>query len=322
MKKILVVLAMLTVLLMTGCNKGNTTQTNEVQENQNNQQEQIENNTVADAKINSPFRSILEDIYDNHALPSGAKLYNMDSEEQLAENKFAIYDIDSDGKEELIFSYNSGAMADVKDFIFDYDENLKTVVVEAQFNPSPVTTYYDDGIVYEEHLHNQGNEDPWPYTLYQYNKTEDKYEIINKNEITGNKIEIPFKDFTRENIENQLLKALDIDKNSELGNGLIFKEKYWIIQDGDSEFSSLTTFSIYDSKLNLVYSINTDRLYEYRIDTDKFYFSNNENDYVKGISDVDKYYRVNYVLTEDNGKFIVEELNRDYENVIGPAGQS
>lgn len=39
MKKVLLVLGMITVLLMTGCNKDTTTQTNEVQNSQNNQQQ-------------------------------------------------------------------------------------------------------------------------------------------------------------------------------------------------------------------------------------------------------------------------------------------
>lgn len=214
MKRILLVVAMLTVLLMTGCNKDNTTQNNEVQDSQSNQQEQMEYNSLAHIKINTPFLSVLENIYDNHVLPDGTELYNLDSENQFAENKFAIFDIDFDSEDELIFSYNSGAMADIRDFIFDYDKDTQNIILEAEFNPSPITTYYDDGIVYEKGKHNQGNEDPWPYTLYQYNNTKDKYEIINKTEVTGNEIKVPFKEFTKENIdllknENTYVKLSD-----------------------------------------------------------------------------------------------------------------
>ncbi len=202
MKKILLVLAMLTVLLMTGCNKDKPTQIYKTQENQNNQQEQIEYSNLADVKIDSPFVSVLENIYDNHVLPDGTVLYNIGSTEQLVKNRFAIFDIDSDGKDELIFSYNSGAMADIRDFIFDYDENTQKVLLEAEFNPSPITIYYDDGIVYEKGKHNQGNEDPWPYSLFKYNAVLDKYEDVEKNtEIKGKEIDIQFKDFTKENID-------------------------------------------------------------------------------------------------------------------------
>lgn len=160
MKKVLLILAILSVLLMTGCNKNENIKDNDEKKVQNNQQEQIEYNNLANVKINSPFLSVLENIYDNHVLPDGTELYNMDTEEQSAENKFAVFDIDSDGKDELIFSYNSGAMADIRDFIFDYNQNIQKVILEAEFNPNPVTTYYDNGIVYEKGLHNQGNEDP------------------------------------------------------------------------------------------------------------------------------------------------------------------
>lgn len=148
-----------------------------------------------------PFIDILEKIYSEHILPDGTELYNLDNDEQLAENEFAIIDIDFDGREELIFSYNSGAMADVRDFIFDYDKNTQKVILEAEFNPSPITTYYDDGIVYEKGKHNQGNEEQWPYTLYKYNTTLDRYEMIESAEISGKELNIPFQVFTKDNID-------------------------------------------------------------------------------------------------------------------------
>ena len=202
MRKILLVIAMLSVLFITGCNKDESIKYNNEQKVQNDQQEQIEYSNLADIKINAPFLSVLEKIYDEHMLPDGTVLYNLDNEEQLAENRFAIFDIDSDGKDELIFSYTSGAMADVRDFIFDYNQNAQEVMLEAEFSPSPATMYYNDGIVYEKGLHNQGNEEPWPFSLYKYNSVIDKYEDIENNiEINGKEINIPFKDFTKESID-------------------------------------------------------------------------------------------------------------------------
>ena len=53
MKKTLLVVAMLTVLLMTGCNKDSTIQNNEIQSNQNNEQ-QIDSTNVS-SEIKNKF---------------------------------------------------------------------------------------------------------------------------------------------------------------------------------------------------------------------------------------------------------------------------
>ncbi len=216
MKKILLVLAMIIALLVTGCSKNednieenlNLTQEsqNNTQEVQNNTQESQDNNNreslIAKPDTTSPFVPILEDIYNKHVLPDGTELYNMENEEQMAENKFAVVDIDFDGKKELIFSYNSGAMADVADIIFDYDESQNKVIEQAVFSPSPLTKYYNSGIVYQEALHNQGLEDPWPYTLFKYNEATDKYEVTDEDiKEYGEEIVIPFRDLTLENIK-------------------------------------------------------------------------------------------------------------------------
>lgn len=143
------------------------------------------------------YISVLENIYHNNVLPNGAELYGLN--DNSIENRFAIFDVDFDGKEELLFSYESGAMADIMEFIYDYDLNSNTVVLEAGFNP--MSEFYDTGIVYEEAKHNQDFEDPWPYTLYKYNSLIDKYEVIESGEKYGNIIEIPYQIFNKENIE-------------------------------------------------------------------------------------------------------------------------
>ncbi len=209
MKNLSLIIAMIFVLLLVGCNGGEE----KTQDDTASLQQMIGSISKSEAeekeevveeqetKQPSVFASTLEDIFYNHKLPDGTVLDNLDTDEQLAENNFAIYDIDFDGKEELIFSYNSGSMADICDMIFDYDPTSKTIKEEARFSPTPGTKYYDDGIVYENWLHNQGGEDPWPYNMYKYNTSLDKYETIEKQEVTGNEINIPFQTLTKENID-------------------------------------------------------------------------------------------------------------------------
>ena len=206
MKKCLLAIAMVTVLFMTGCNQKEKVKNTDIQQSPINQQveevKEEEKANVASLNYNLAFVSVLEDFYHNHTLLDGTQLVSLDSEEQETKDKFAFIDIDSDGREELIISYNSGPMSDIMDIIYDYDFNIDKVTEEARFNPSPVTTYYDSGIVYEKGLHNQGMEDPWPYTLYKYNTATDKYDSIDKDvEDLGEEINIPFQDLTLENIE-------------------------------------------------------------------------------------------------------------------------
>ena len=83
--------------------------------------------------------------------------------EALSQNRFALHDLDGDGREELICELNAA----------ESGTNRRTTVYNAngtvrrEFEPSPV--FYDNGVVSEPWSHNQGQACAiWPYTLYQY----------------------------------------------------------------------------------------------------------------------------------------------------------
>lgn len=91
----------------------------------------------------------------------------------MHDNRFALTDIDKDGREELIISYSSACMAGMFERIYDYDPVTGALKVElTQF---PALTYYDNGIIKAEWSHNQGPGDLWPFTLYQYDSESDSY---------------------------------------------------------------------------------------------------------------------------------------------------
>lgn len=118
------------------------------------------------------YMAALENLRENHLLPDGNDLgfsgNNMD------ENKFAVLDVDNDGKEELIIMYTTTASAGMAGCVLAYDSRTKEL--RTQLNEFPLLTFYDNGVVKAEWSHNQGLAgDFWPYNLYRYEPESDDY---------------------------------------------------------------------------------------------------------------------------------------------------
>ena len=121
------------------------------------------------------FISALEGICRNQVFPDGRE-FQYDASTNGEGNQFAIYDIDFDGKEELIIQYTTTYTAGMVEVIYDYDS--KTKLLKEELRSFPSLTYYNNGIVSADWSHNQGLAglgDFWPYTLYQYKQESDTY---------------------------------------------------------------------------------------------------------------------------------------------------
>lgn len=125
------------------------------------------------------YYSVLETLYKTYILPDGTNL-GYDEISDLSENQFAIYDIDQDGKEELIIVWTSTYTAGMSGIVYGYDNasgNMKTELFEY-----PAQTFYDNGVVEVLLSHNHGLagniDDFWPYTFYRYDKSTDTYLCI------------------------------------------------------------------------------------------------------------------------------------------------
>ncbi|MCM1124966.1 MAG: hypothetical protein NC429_00705 [Lachnospiraceae bacterium] len=122
------------------------------------------------------YNAVLEKLYTTYTLPDGTEL-GYDGITDLSWNKFAIYDIDQDGKEELIIQWTTTYTAGMSGIIYGFDSVSGTVKAELWEYPSQ--TFYDNGVVEVELSHNHGMageiEDFWPYTFYQYDKNTDTY---------------------------------------------------------------------------------------------------------------------------------------------------
>lgn len=129
-----------------------------------------------DESMKAAYVSILEEIYYNHTFPDGEDYGFFDSS-HISDNKFAVCDIDQDGKDELIIQYITTYMAGMVELIYDYDKESDTVRTE--FGEFPAITFYDNGVIEAGFSHNQGLAgDFWPYNLYQYEPDSDAYIMV------------------------------------------------------------------------------------------------------------------------------------------------
>lgn len=128
--------------------------------------------------VNEAYYSVLEKLYKTYTLPDGTQL-GYDEITDLSWNKFAIYDIDGDGREELIVLWTTTYTAGMAGIVYGFDSASGTVKEELYEYPSQ--TFYDNGVVKAELSHNHGMageiEDFWPYTFYRYDKNSDTYVV-------------------------------------------------------------------------------------------------------------------------------------------------
>ena len=97
----------------------------------------------------------------------------------MADNTFAILDVDGDGAEELVIKYFTSAMAWKCAKVYGFDENTGNFYEELWEFPFDIT-FYDNGIVTAGLSHNHGPvcDSLWPYTVWQYNEAFDSYELV------------------------------------------------------------------------------------------------------------------------------------------------
>ena len=130
----------------------------------------------------SLYAQILKTLLDENGLPDdlndpGGYIGTVEEREAMAENEFAVCDVDGDGREELVIQYLTANMvAGMRALIYDTDENGD---LRLQFSEFPNLTFYDNGAIQAGWSHNQGLAgDFWPYTLYVYNPESDLYRDV------------------------------------------------------------------------------------------------------------------------------------------------
>lgn len=130
------------------------------------------------AQIRHYYGGILSRITAAWQLPDGElDTYSLENGfGQMSDNRFAVADIDGDGREELIVCYDNAIMAGMMEIIYDYDPVLGEL--KREFTQWPMLTYYDNGMIKAEASHNHTHGEFWPFALYQYEVESDSYKQI------------------------------------------------------------------------------------------------------------------------------------------------
>ena len=127
------------------------------------------------------YKDMMDSLLENGILTVGGKNYTYDMwKKTLTEhpdyNSFAIADVDGDGSEELIISFEGLSAAENKMYVFDYNES-KGLYCETEFFYKDTRFYRDCAIV--NSAKNQGpTGELWPYAVYKYNSEDDGYSFV------------------------------------------------------------------------------------------------------------------------------------------------
>ncbi len=126
------------------------------------------------------YITVLEDIYFDGKFPGSGYCGDLSGDYDMADNQFAVYDIDFDGRQELLISYTATYTAGMVAMVYDYDNSAGDV--REELAAYPYLSFYDNGVVEEQASHNQGmasdggpDGDFWPYSLRRYDAETDAY---------------------------------------------------------------------------------------------------------------------------------------------------
>lgn len=193
-----------------------------------------EQNNLTDKAAYNAYASVLKNLCDKHEFPGGEAIDGLLPSDDMSNNLFAIADIDSDGRDELIISYTTTYMAGMIAKIYDYDNTSGNV--REQFSEWPDITFYGNGTLWVGASHNHGRapelENFWPYTLYRYNRLEDNYFKI---------ASVDAWDINFYNSDGSFPTEADID-----GDGIL----YFIMIDGETEYNTPLDTAEYTNWLN------------------------------------------------------------------------
>ncbi|MCI8597751.1 MAG: hypothetical protein HFJ10_04830 [Lachnospiraceae bacterium] len=182
-KKIGFVLALIVAVMFAGCKKSNQDSQNEEAElvqdlSQDTQlaEEETDPREEEAAEARVFYLEVLNRLLVQKQWPDGTEVY-FDGFGSMEDNHFAIFDVDQDGREELMLQYTTTSMAGMTEAIYDYDGELKEL--REEFLQFPMTTYYGNGVIKVGFSHNQGfGPDFWPFFLYQYQADTDDYTCV------------------------------------------------------------------------------------------------------------------------------------------------
>ena len=121
------------------------------------------------------YADAIDRIINDHVLPDGEAAAVDGVDYEIDKNSFAVYDVDEDGIKELIISWGNQCMAGMVENVYQYQPDEDTFVTELQEFPG--VSYCNNGFAIAYWSHNQTYGNMWPYTIYEYNKDTNVYEM-------------------------------------------------------------------------------------------------------------------------------------------------
>lgn len=154
--------------MLTGCSLP-FLKTEKVQKEQEVKQEaqQVKDEEVfytLDVERYEAYYEALEEICEHEIWLDGTPVFEFGNDYgHISENYYAIFDIDMDGKEELLVEITTAPTAGWCTKVFGYDVKTDEVFEKNQFYPN--FWVYDNGALILNASHNQSQGELWPYTL-------------------------------------------------------------------------------------------------------------------------------------------------------------
>ena len=128
---------------------------------------------VPDPEARAAYVRVLENLLNNSILPDNSDGTGIFSD--MADNTFAVADVDRDGREELVLLTRPDIYAGYRGWVLDYYNNALVI----QHSGFPSFTFYSNGAFTEDDSHAQGSwtSQFWPHDIYRYLSGSDSYEL-------------------------------------------------------------------------------------------------------------------------------------------------
>ena len=162
-----------------------TTEETTVNENTDNENTSVISSDDSKARINA-YKAALKSMKENLKTPDGMELGEPFESASVDDNTFGIDDIDNDGRDELIVNWENTYTAGMIQLIYEYNPENDTW--NQEFLDYPGTQFYSNGVIFAYWSHNHGLGEAWPFTIYEYNQENDKYEVIGSVDSWSKKI--------------------------------------------------------------------------------------------------------------------------------------
>lgn len=123
------------------------------------------------------YRAAMEAIYYDHTYPNGDPV-DVPEFAQMENNHFAIFDVDGDGRDELLYENGDATTAGMMTSVFDCMPTADGTKLFFELTGYVGIDFYDNGaaVIFASHNHGlAGNAEFWPHSIYTYDPGQDGY---------------------------------------------------------------------------------------------------------------------------------------------------